>query len=487
MAEDRRSRGPRHDQNDESQYPPPPGEEEERSRTIAYHSRPQMASGAVTLPSIQDPRGGYPTQGGQGWDPRSSGSYGTSPSSSNGYPTEPSSSHQGSYSPAGSGGYAPPHGYLPPVQPAPQDARGRPSPYGAANAGYDFAYRPERGPPGQYPPDYGRVGQQVMQPSAPRQRTSIACKYCRRRKIRCSGYQNSPGGKCTNCIKMNQECVFQPVSNSTSTAFVPVSALQNGIPPGTQLFGAYGQPLSAPSQHGQPGGGPYSAGPPGYDQPLPSPTGSSYSYPEERGEPSSVAGMRRPRPPEEEHAMRLPPPTTFPDDNSRRRSPSSSSSPNHLAPYTSLAAQQTQPSGYDSRTPRPGAVRLDHPLFLRLREKKMGLPRGIDSAICSVVSAATLILPKNIFEREWGSDTQRREEQNERDQEDCVGMLLSNSPLARWHRAKDGVKGYMCLLFLVGWTAWAIRLEERRRLFGSGPPFFGWGRPKATPSASYCT
>ncbi|KAK6839534.1 hypothetical protein PG987_005400 [Apiospora arundinis] len=82
-----------------------------------------MASGAVTLPSIQDPRG-YPAQGGQGWDPRASGSYGTSPNSSNGYPAESSSGHQGSYSPAGSSGYAPPHGYLPPVQPSPQDARG---------------------------------------------------------------------------------------------------------------------------------------------------------------------------------------------------------------------------------------------------------------------------------------------------------------------------------------------------------------------------
>ncbi|KAK8099409.1 uncharacterized protein PG998_012650 [Apiospora kogelbergensis] len=288
MAEDRRSRGPRYDHNEESQYPPPPGEDDERSRSIAYHNRSQMASGAVTLPSIQDPRG-YPAQGGQGWDPRASSSYGTSPNSSNGFSTESSTGHQGSYSPASTGGYAPPHGYLPPVQPSPPDARGsyppdprgppyysaaRPAPYGA-NAAYDFAYRPDRGPPGQYP-------QQVMQPSAPRQRTSIACRYCRRRKIRCSGYANSPGGKCTNCIKMNQECIFQPVSSSTSTAFVPVSALQNGIPPGTQLFGAYGQPLSGPS-NAQPGGGPYSAGPPGYDQPLPSPTGSFNSYPEERG------------------------------------------------------------------------------------------------------------------------------------------------------------------------------------------------------------
>ncbi|KAK8073915.1 Zn(2)-C6 fungal-type DNA-binding domain protein [Apiospora phragmitis] len=350
MAEDRRSRGPRHDQHDESQYPPPPGEEDERSRPIAYHPRPQMASGAVILPSIQDPRG-YPTQGGQGWDPRGSGSYGTSPSSSNGYPAESSSSHQGSYSPAGSGGYAPPHGYLPPVQPSPQDARssyppdprgpqyysaGRPAPY-SANTAYNFAYQPERGPPSQYPSDYSRVGQQVMQPSAPRQRTSIACRYCRR------------------------QCIFQPVSSSTSTAFVPVSALQNGIPPGTQLFGAYGQPLGGPS-NAQPGGGPYATGPSGYDQPLPSPTGSFSSYPEERGEAGGVAaGIRRPRPPEEEHSMRLPPPTTFPDDNSRRRSPSSSSSPNHLAPYGPLAVQGTQPPGYDNRTPRRGADHRDRP------------------------------------------------------------------------------------------------------------------------------
>ncbi|KAK7974240.1 hypothetical protein PG989_016088 [Apiospora arundinis] len=186
-----------------------------------------------------------------------------------------------------------------------------------------------------------------------------------------------PGGKCTNCIKMNQECIFQPVSSSTSTAFVPVSALQNGIPPGTQLFGAYGQPLGGPS-NAQPGGGPYSTGPPGYDQPLPSPTGSFNSYPEERGEPSA-AGMRRPRPPEEEHSMRLPPPTTFPDDNSRRRSPSSSSSPNHLAPYAPLAVQGTQPSGYDSRTPPPRASSSGPPVSGTSASSVMSLGNIMDS------------------------------------------------------------------------------------------------------------
>lgn len=186
-----------------------------------------------------------------------------------------------------------------------------------------------------------------MQQSAPRQRTSIACRYCRRRKIRCSGYQNSPGGKCTNCIKMNQECVFQPVSSSSSTAFVPVSALPNGIPPGTQLFGAYGQPLAGPSNLAPAGG--YPASNPQYDQPLPSPTGSYGSFSEERVE----SGRRRPRPADDEHGVRLPPPSNFPDDNPRRRSPSSSGSPSHLQPLSQLQSQPAPYAGYDNRTPPP--------------------------------------------------------------------------------------------------------------------------------------
>lgn len=365
MAEEYRHRGPPRNDQHESQYPPLPGEEDDRARGLPHHPRPPMAAGAVTLPSIQDPNGPYaqpPSRG--GWDSRSA-NYGASPSSANGYPPPGSAppSHSNGYSPPQSSYPAPPGAsYLPPVQPHPTDARAGyppqqdpragpyyqsqrpmpPSPY--AQDSYGYAYRPDRGPPG-YPGDYppGGAGPAAMQhqQAAPRQRTSIACRYCRRRKIRCSGYQNSPGGKCTNCIKMNQECVFQPVSSAASTAFVPVSALQN-IPPGTQLYGSYGQPL--------PGGGGASYPPPGqYDQPLPSPTGSFAGYPDDR----SDAGRRRQRPPEEDHAMRLPPPTTFPEDNIRRRSPSSSSSPNHLAPYPPLSAQPPPQPPYDSRTPPP--------------------------------------------------------------------------------------------------------------------------------------
>ncbi|KAK5626909.1 hypothetical protein RRF57_002624 [Xylaria bambusicola] len=145
---------------------------------------------------------------------------------------------------------------------------------------------------------------------------------------------------------MNQECVFQPVSSTSSTAFVPVSALTNGVPPGTQLFGAYGQPLGAgPANY--PVGASYQANTPHYEQPLPSPTGSNSSYWEDRPENS-----RRRHRMSDEHGVRLPPPSTFPDDNSRRRSPSSSS-PNHLQPFQTTQPQPIPHQGFENRTPPP--------------------------------------------------------------------------------------------------------------------------------------
>lgn len=135
---------------------------------------------------------------------------------------------------------------------------------------------------------------------------------------------------------MNQECIFQPVSSSSSTAFIPVSAVPGGVPPGTQLFGAYGQPLapnSVPASHHYPhAGGPPPPPPPGsanyYQQPLQSPTESFSSYGgDPRGE-DQLAGRRRRRTPEEqEEGYRLPPPrNALPDDDPRRRSPAEASS-----------------------------------------------------------------------------------------------------------------------------------------------------------------
>ncbi|KAI0201833.1 hypothetical protein F4808DRAFT_100077 [Astrocystis sublimbata] len=387
---------------DSSSYPPLPGED---PRATAHYPRAQMAAGPLTLPSIHDRSEMYAPSA-RTWESRGPG-YAPSPAATNGY-LPPNGGPGPSYSPAATAGspYPPPGGpHQPyPITPSPahphdgrnsfpppphhphaqdhrhvyapepnvhdprggfaSDPRGNRminypnQPHGPmVNGGgaYDHMYRND-GAPMAYAPEYARGQSAVIAhgQSAPRQRTSIACKYCRRRKIRCSGY--ATGGKCTNCLKMNQECVFQPVSSTSSTAFVPVSALAGGVPPGMQLFGAYGQPLA----HATPGAFPPAMGnyqiagsnpqltPPHYNQPLPSPNGSTQSHWEE----TSDTSRRRHRT-SEEHGVRLPPPSNFPDDNSRRRSPSSNS-PNPVALYP---ASQPQPiprtSLDDNITPPP--------------------------------------------------------------------------------------------------------------------------------------
>ncbi|APA11701.1 hypothetical protein SS1G_05175 [Sclerotinia sclerotiorum 1980 UF-70] len=82
--------------------------------------------------------------------------------------------------------------------------------------------------------------------SAPRQRTAIACKYCRRRKIRCTGFNaDGSSGKCSNCIRFRQDCIFTPVSSAQ--AFVPLQALYaakgGAVGPDQQVYGAHGQPM----------------------------------------------------------------------------------------------------------------------------------------------------------------------------------------------------------------------------------------------------
>ncbi|KAI1433672.1 hypothetical protein GGR50DRAFT_472421 [Xylaria sp. CBS 124048] len=362
----RRAHLPRQDHYEGSQYPPIPSVEIERPRITPPQARSQPEMVAVNLPSIH----GRPDMYQRTWDSRNLG-YGPSPAPSQGYPppTGGASSTAGScFSPAGSSSaYPPPAGPhssypLPPVQPHVQDGRGNypesrqdfytsqpPAHFNGSGPGYEYPYRPERGPPGPYPPDYprgGSAGGGVIShgQSAPRQRTSIACKYCRRRKIRCSGYASSPGGKCTNCIKMNQECVFQPVSSTSSTAFVPVSALPGGVPPGIQLFGAYGQPIVAPTTYSSNNN--YQATTPLYDQPLPSPTGSNNSYWEDR------IDSRRRHMLEDDHGVRLPPPNSFPDENVQRRSPSSGS-PKHLQPFNTSQPQPIPRQGLESRPSPP--------------------------------------------------------------------------------------------------------------------------------------
>ncbi|KAI9887449.1 MAG: hypothetical protein M1823_000707 [Watsoniomyces obsoletus] len=145
----------------------------------------------------------------------------------------------------------------PPSQASPGDGY-RISPHEVYHGGPTDPYR-------QTPP-----GHMAFNQPAPRQRTAIACRYCRRRKIRCSGFESSEDGRCSNCQRFNQECIFTPVS-SQAQAFVPAHTayphLRNpvmsgrgggggAISPGgggrgvyghspPVIYGAHGQPLNA--------------------------------------------------------------------------------------------------------------------------------------------------------------------------------------------------------------------------------------------------
>ncbi|KAL2842222.1 hypothetical protein BJY01DRAFT_5031 [Aspergillus pseudoustus] len=172
----------------------------------------------------------------------------------------------------------PPHPSMAAVHPpGPQDAYRLPPP--------PNAYRPDVY--GQPPPPPPPAGPGVVYQAAPRQRTAIACRYCRRRKIRCSGFESNPDGRCSNCIRFNQQCMFTPVSSQTQ-AFVPAHAayphMRNGQNQGERvvLYGAHGQPL--PPQHQPP--------PPGPETTLPPPQGM-YQHP--YGTASAPMGDHRPR------------------------------------------------------------------------------------------------------------------------------------------------------------------------------------------------
>lgn len=173
---------------------------------------------------------------------------------------------------------------LPPISPY-ESYPQQPHTYPQDQHSYPESYQTNAAP--AYSPEYTRVNSQVaFGQAAPRQRTAIACRYCRRRKIRCSGFDQNPDGRCLNCQRFQQVCIFTPVS-SQAQAFVPAHAVypnmrNMGIGPdgrpqmlyqGAPLYGAHGQPLPPPVIH--------QASP--YDYPAPSPTSSYSPYsPEER-------------------------------------------------------------------------------------------------------------------------------------------------------------------------------------------------------------
>ncbi|PKS12092.1 hypothetical protein jhhlp_001388 [Lomentospora prolificans] len=414
-----------------NQYPPPTGGDD-RSR------HPQSSQAPVTLPPIRDPGSGYssqqsytgsplpapangyaqgppPPQGANGYtgpqngpsslppfqpprqgvDPRSPGYSAQGDRRDEYYQQRPPYDRDPYYS--GYRGHPPPPDY-------PRDyGRGQPPPHDD--------YRRDHGPPrhdpnypprGPYEADYANGGharngyppyQQAppppqaapLQQAAPRQRTSIACRYCRKRKIRCSGYQNAPGGRCVNCTRMNQECIFQPVSSSSSAAFVHVSAVPGGIAPGTPLYGAYGQPLpqgpGGPPQQPPPGpppaGAPQGASyapaqavqsqQPYYPQPVRSPTDVHSPYAE--SDAASASGRRRRRESEEGHERRLPPPSGHEEELWRRSPVSGSGSPRSQyypsqgplpAPPGSSAGTHTPPISSTGPTPPQRSPATSH-------------------------------------------------------------------------------------------------------------------------------
>ncbi|KAK1145819.1 hypothetical protein N8T08_003765 [Aspergillus melleus] len=240
-------------------------------------------------------------------------------------------------------------------------------------------------PPGAYRPVdvYGQpTGPQVVyQAAAPRQRTAIACRYCRRRKIRCSGFESSQDGRCSNCTRFNQECMFTPVS-SQAQAFVPAHAaypyLRNGQNQGrsapVMLYGAHGQPL--PPQQ-QPQAGPDGTLPPpqsmyqhpygGAPQPL-APgsqdhrpigrrgSGSGFEYPD----PTNLAPVT-PVTSNPGYSAHTAPSPYYPPQTDRRPSPQSaypydgrhSSSP-HGSPYPPMTLPQgTHPIQGTPQGPNP--------------------------------------------------------------------------------------------------------------------------------------
>ncbi|KAK2736342.1 hypothetical protein FQN57_000792 [Myotisia sp. PD_48] len=165
-------------------------------------------------------------------------------------------------------------------------------------------------PPDMYAPQAPAPPPVVYQAAAPRQRTAIACRYCRRRKIRCSGFDTSQDGRCSNCVRFNQECMFTPVSSQTQ-AFVPahtayphLRAAQGGRRPGEViLYGPQGHPLPPPNP------------PLGLEQTLPPPHGM-YQHP------PPIPYGRNPGPGDERAT--LPPPLSHPppmiqDPVSRKR------------------------------------------------------------------------------------------------------------------------------------------------------------------------
>ncbi|KIX10239.1 uncharacterized protein Z518_01320 [Rhinocladiella mackenziei CBS 650.93] len=300
----------------------------------------------------------------------------------NAYPP-PDPSRQGQYPDArATHPYPPPQGW-----PGQHSAYPPPQPYpDPQHPGYAYPSRPDLGQPPQpmqpdayrlpppYPPAHGYYPPQHYAPpppaAAPRQRTAIACKYCRKRKIRCSGYDSSPDGRCQNCVRFNQQCLFHPVSSQA--AFVPANAVygpgarapiagqsdsrtgQNGHEQ-PMLYGAHGQPLGPPGPHGQPQYN-YPPPPPAHSYPPP----QSYppyqagmpTYPP-AGSPYDAQGQAQPAQHDERVSLKRPPPDDDPHNENSHES--QSPHPNSRPRHSTYESRANSSGSYDYADPNSGA------------------------------------------------------------------------------------------------------------------------------------
>lgn len=206
----------------------------------------------------------------------------------------------------------------------------------------------------QHPPPPPQYVQQHHQPPAPRQRTAIACRYCRRRKIRCSGFEATEDGRCSNCLRFNQDCIFTPVSAQTQ-AFVPAHTVWRGVGQPPPMYGAYGQPLP-PAGHNEAYGTP--TRPPQQPQYLPSPTAATPSAPYSAAPPPAQPyyTAQPPRQGSPQSAYRYDASRTSSSPHSQApTTPGSAPASYYAAPPPQSGALQPLPPRSDGRTPPPPA------------------------------------------------------------------------------------------------------------------------------------
>jgi hypothetical protein len=173
-------------------------------------------------------------------------------------------------------------------------------------------------------------------------------------------------GKCNNCVRFSQDCIFAPVAANAGPHFVPVNQVYNmreGGPP-VQLYGAYGQPIrqeDAPRYPAiYPPPGQYGPPPPGY-QPYPPHPG--YSYPPPATQPPAAhappATQQHVLPAPSAPAQHTPPQPPRDEINGNKRKATSTLPPSLPPPNPALSSTlprtlAPEPNGYH-RYPEPTA------------------------------------------------------------------------------------------------------------------------------------